>query len=158
MSATLARAADKPNFSGMYVAVDIKPDGTTKDALQVFHTKESIQIINEFNGKPMLRCPFDGSEGEYIQTVKIESPATVWKGKCKGRLTSTQLIIEAEVVLQTIDLNIITRVPIKDTWQLSADGKTLTIRHEVAQRRLPPEMSSWIKPPRIQTYDKVVSF
>jgi hypothetical protein len=125
-SAYPALAADTTNYTGKYVAERPKKaqNGYAESALQVVQNDNAIEITLVQSGKRTTsRCPFNGSEGDYT------SPGGI-SGKCKAQLKEKNLIIESVAVTCPQPTTNV-RVHTKERWQLSKDGKTLTIKADV---------------------------
>jgi hypothetical protein len=119
-------AADKMDYSGKYSAERLKntPLGSSDSTLEVVQNEDSIEITRvELGKRTTSRCPFNGSEGEYT------SPGG-FSGKCKAQLKGKHLIIESVVVARPQPTSAV-RMHTKEQWQLSTDGKTLTIKLDV---------------------------
>jgi|ERR1035438_5240488 hypothetical protein len=115
-------AADKVTYSGTYSTA--RPGKAPKGSdvtLEVVQNEDSIEITRVKLGKRTTsRCPFNGSEGDYISPGG--SP-----GKCKAQLKEKYLVLEAIVVTSLQPTAPPVRMHTKERWQLSPDGKSLFI-------------------------------
>jgi hypothetical protein len=130
-------AADKVNYSGKYIAERLRTasGGETDSTLEVVQNEGSIEVTRvELGKKTTSRCPFNGSEGDY------RSPGGV-PGKCKAQLKRKYLILESIVVARPQPTAPPVREHTKERWQLSADGKTLTIKSDVDFPDFPADIS-----------------
>jgi hypothetical protein len=126
ISAKQMRAADTTDYSGKYVVEQSKKaqNSSAQSTLQVAQNENAIEVTLAQSGKTtMSHCPFGGSEGDYT------SPGGVL-GKCKAQLKGKDLIIESMVVTHPQPASNV-RVHTKERWQLSRNGKTLTIKSDV---------------------------
>lgn len=131
-----AVAADT-DYSGKYVAEQSKKaqNGPAESTLQVLQKENAIEVtLIQSAKRTMSRCPLDGSEGGYT------SPGGVL-GKCKAQLKGKTLIIESVVITHPQPTANV-RVHTKEHWQLSRDGKTLTVRSDVDFPDFPPGISA----------------
>jgi hypothetical protein len=115
-------AADKVTYSGTYSTA--RPGKAPKGSdvtLEVVQNEDSIEVTRVKLGKRTTsRCPFNGSEGDYISPGG--SP-----GKCKAQLKEKYLVLEAIVVTTLQPTAPPVRMHTKERWQLSPDGKSLFI-------------------------------
>jgi len=121
-----AVAAENANYSGKYLAQPPKkaPAGATDSALEVVQNPEAIEITLVKSGKRTTsRCPLNGSQGDYT------SPGGV-SGKCRAQLNEKNLVVESVIVTHP-QPNANVRMHTRERWQLSKDGKTLTIKADV---------------------------
>ncbi|HEV2469153.1 MAG TPA: hypothetical protein VGS78_08160 [Candidatus Sulfotelmatobacter sp.] len=119
-------AADTTDFSGKYVINQTKKaqNGSAQSTLQVLQNENAIEVTLAQSGKSTTsHCPFGGSEGDYT------SPGGVL-GKCKAEVKGKTLILDSVVVTHPRQ-NSNVRVHAKERWQLSRDGKTLTIKTDI---------------------------
>ena len=116
-------AADKVNYSGKYSSE--RPKNTSTDSkLEVVQNEDSIEITRvELGKRTTSRCPFNGSEGDYTSPTGVS-------GKCKAQLKGKKLIIDSVVAARPQPTGTV-RMHTKEQWQLSTDGKTLTIKLDV---------------------------
>ena len=131
-------AADKVNYSGKYSAnrPTIKSGVETESTLEVVQKEDSIEITRvELGKRTASHCPFNGSEGDYT------SPGGV-SGKCKAQLKAKYLVLESVVVGRPQADAPPIREHTKERWQLSADGKTLTIKSDVDFPDFPANISA----------------
>ena len=125
-SAKLTLAADTTDYTGRYTAERPKKaaSGSAESTLEVVQNENAIEITLIQSGKRTTsQCPFNGSEGDYT------SPGGIL-GKCKAQVKEKNLIIESVVVTHPQPTTNV-RVHTKERWQLSKDGKTLTIKSDV---------------------------
>ena len=135
--AKAALAADGTNFSGKYKAELPKNTSgrSAESTLEVVQNEDAIEItIVESGKKTTSRCPFNGSEGDYT------SPGGIL-GKCKAQLKGKNLIIESIIVTRPQPAANV-RMHAKERWQLSKDGKTLTIKLDVDFPDFPADVSA----------------
>jgi hypothetical protein len=124
--ATIGLAADKVNYSGKYSAdrPTAKPGVETNSTLEVVQNEDGIEVTKvELGKRTTSHCPLDGSEGEYT------SPGGA-SGKCKAQFKAKYLILESVVVTRPQPATAV-RMHTKERWQLSPDGKSLTIKSDV---------------------------
>jgi hypothetical protein len=124
--AKITLAVDTTDYTGKYAVERPKKaaSGSDESTLEVVHNENAVEITLLQSGKRTTsQCPFNGSEGDYT------SPGGVL-GKCKAQLKEKNLIIESVVVTHPQPTANV-RVHTKERWQLSKDGKTLTIKSEV---------------------------
>lgn len=122
-SPRISLAADKANYSGKYFGVKIKTAlGREIDStMEVLQTDDSIEITRVELGKTTTsRCPFNGTEGDYSVP-----------GTCKAMLKAKYLVIENVALFGTQLNGPPVYIHTKQRWQLSAHGKTLTIKVDV---------------------------
>jgi hypothetical protein len=125
-SGKAVQAADKQDYSGKYALQPTKTPSTpaTGSTLEVVQTSAGIEVTTVESGKRATsRCPFDGSEGDYT------SPGGV-TGKCKAQIKGKYLFLESLVVTRPQPAASPVRIHTKERWQLSADGKSLTIKSD----------------------------
>jgi hypothetical protein len=135
--AKTALAADGTNYSGRYTAERPKKTsgGSAESTLEVVHNADAIEItLVESGKKTTSRCPLNGSEGDYT------SPGGI-PGKCKAQLNAKNLIVESVVVTRPQPTANV-RMHTKERWELSKDGKTLTIRSDVDFPDFPASISA----------------
>lgn len=135
--AKAAFAADGTNFSGKYTAELSKNTSgrSAESTLEVVQNEDAIEItIVESGKKTTSRCPFNGSEGDYT------SPGGI-SGKCKAQLKGKNLIIKSIIVTRSQPTANV-RMHTKERWQLSKDGKTLTIKLDVDFPDFPADVSA----------------
>lgn len=122
ISSRIAIAGEMPNYSGKYLQERPKKASSLPDStLEVAQTEDAVVITQEVYGRKVIgRCPFNGSEGDYT------SPGGIL-GKCKARLDMKSLTVESFLIAHTPSKETV-RMHSKERWQLSKDGKTLTIR------------------------------
>jgi hypothetical protein len=135
--ATIGLAADKVNYSGKYSAdrPTVKSGVETDSTLEVFQNDDGIVVTRVELGKTTTsHCPLNGSEGEYT------SPGGV-SGKCKAQIKAKYLILESVVVTRP-QRTAIVRMHTKERWQLSADGKSLTIKSDMDFPDFPADISA----------------
>ena len=131
-----ALAAESNGYTGKYIAErpNKAPSGSLDSTLEVVQNENAIEVTLLQSGKTTVsRCPFDGSDGDY------ESPSGI-SGKCKARWKEKNLIIESIIVTHPQPTASV-RVHTKERWQLSKDGKTLTIKSDVDFPDFPAEVS-----------------
>ena len=134
--ANILLAADSAGYTGKYIAERPKkaPSGSLDSTLEVVQNENAIEVTLLQSGKiTVSRCPFDGSDGDY------KSPSGI-SGKCKARWKEKNLIIESIIVTHPQPTASV-RVHTKERWQLSKDGKTLTIKSDVDFPDFPAEVS-----------------
>ena len=130
-------AADKVNYSGKYSAdrPTVKSGVETDSTLEVVQNEDGIAVTRvELGKRTTSHCPLNRSEGEYT------SPAGV-SGKCKAQLKAKYLILDSVVVTRPQPTATV-RMHTKERWQLSADGKSLTIKFDVDFPDFPSDMSA----------------
>ena len=123
ISPRIAIAGEMPNYSGKYLQEQSKKEASTlpDSILEVTQTEDAVVITQEIYGKKVTaHCPFNGSDGDYT------SPGGIL-GKCKARLDQKSLTVESFLIAHTPSKETV-RMHSKERWQLSKDGKTLTIR------------------------------
>ncbi len=121
-----ARAMDKANYSGKYLAEQHKsaPSGSTDRTLEVVQTADGIDFTKVELGKRTTgQCPFNGSDGDYRSLGGVP-------GKWKAQFKDKYLILEIVVVTHPQPA-LPMRMHTKERWQLSADAKILTIKSDV---------------------------
>jgi len=131
-------ATDKVNYSGKYSSDRpmSKSGVETESTLEVVQNEDSIEITRvELGKRTTSHCPFNGSEGDYM------SPGGV-SGKCKAQLKAKYLVLESVVVGRPQATAPPVRVHTKERWQLSADGKSLTIKSDVDFPDFPADISA----------------
>lgn len=144
MTATSLPGAQKPappvdatNYSGRYIAERPKKasGGPAESTLEVVQNESAIEITMVESGKKTTsRCPLNGSDGDYT------SPGAI-SGKCKAQLNGKSLIIESFVVTRPQPTANV-RMHTKERWQLSKDGKSLTIKLDVDFPDFPADISA----------------
>jgi hypothetical protein len=142
-------AADQPNFSGTYNQQ--KPKPPKPHTLRVSQSQIAIEVTSENAGKTAVtRVPLDGS------AVECTTPSGA-AGKCRAQIDGSQLTIESNVFTRTEPNGPLARMHLRQDWQLSADGKTLTIRNQIDSPQISPEVLSIIAPnnPWTETYERV---
>jgi hypothetical protein len=125
-SAGVAFAADTTGFTGKYTAERAKQtaSGSAESALDVVQNESAIEItLIQSQKRTTSKCPLNGSDGDYT------SPGGI-SGKCKAQLKGKDLIVESVVVTHPQPSSNV-RVHTKERWQLSKDGKILTIKSDV---------------------------
>jgi len=124
------------NFSGKYLAERRDASGGGADStLEVIQNNDYVEIRRmELGKKTTSRCPLNGSEGEYT------SPGGI-SGKCKAQRKGKYLIVES-VVATRPQATAAVRMHTKQRWQLSTDGKTLTIKSDVDFPDFPADISA----------------
>jgi hypothetical protein len=130
-------AADKVNYSGKYSAdrPTVKSGVETDSTLEVVQNEDGIAVTRvELGKRTTSHCPLNRSEGEYT------SPAGV-SGKCKAQLKAKYLILDSVVVTRPQPTATV-RMHTKERWQLSADGKSLTIKFDVDFPDFPSDISA----------------
>jgi hypothetical protein len=135
--ATIGLAADRVDYSGKYSAdrPTVKSGVETDSTLEVVQNEDGIVVTKvELGKRTTSHCPLNGSEGEYT------SPGGV-SGKCKGQLKAKYLILESVVVTRP-QATATVRMHTKERWQLSADGKNLTIKSDVDFPDFPADISA----------------
>jgi hypothetical protein len=131
-------ATDKLNFSGSYVAEQVKKASENESAstLEVVQKDEDVEIIRvELGKKTISRCPLNGTEGDYTSAGGVS-------GRCKAQLKPKYLIVESVVVTSLQQATSAVRVHTKEKWQLSADAKTLIIKSDVDFPDVPSDISA----------------
>jgi hypothetical protein len=137
-SAKTGLAADKVNYSGRYSVERMKTTsgGESDSTLEVAQNEDSIEVTRvELGKRSTSHCPLNGSEGDYT------SPGGV-SGKCKAQLKPKYLVLESVVVGRPQPKSPPVRMHTKERWQLSADGKTLTIKSDVDFPDFPADISA----------------
>jgi hypothetical protein len=135
--ATIGLAADKVDYSGKYSAdrPTVKSGVETDSTLEVVQNEDGIVVTKvELDKRTTSHCPLNGSEGDYT------SPGGV-SGKCKAQLKAKYLILESVVVTRPQPTATV-RMHTKERWQLSADGKSLTIKSDVDFPDFPSDISA----------------
>ena len=118
-------AADRTDFSGTYTA--IPSNGSTAASpttLRVVQNNDTIEITRESSKTTTSRFPLNGSEGSYT------SPGGI-SGKGKVQFKGKNLAVESVVLTNSQPNSPAVRLRTKERWQLSADGRVLTIRFNV---------------------------
>ncbi len=126
ISAKQTLAADTTDYAGKYVGEQSKraQNSSAESTLQVVQNENAVEMTLAQSGKTtMSHCPFGGSEGDHT------SPGGV-SGKCKAQFKGKDLIIESVVVTHPQSGSNV-RLHTKERWQLSKNGKTLTIKSDV---------------------------
>jgi hypothetical protein len=126
-TAKIGLAAEKVNYSGKYSAerATIKSGVETESTLEVIQNEDGLEVTTvELEKRTTSHCPFNGREGDYM------SPGGV-SGKCKAQLKAKYLVLESVVVARPQSTAPPIRMHTKERWQLSADGKSLTIKSDV---------------------------
>jgi len=127
LAATVS-AADRSSFSGSYTLTGTegpKFEKGTVQRLRVFQTDASIEVTQTIDGHTYTNAyPFDGKEGVYVNSAGA-------KGTCKGQSKRNYLILESVVTTRPDVNGPLVQIHTKQKWELSHDGKTLTIRFSV---------------------------
>jgi len=136
--AKIGLAADKVSYSGKYSSnrPTIKSSVETDSTLEVVQNENSLEVTRvELGKRTTSHCPFNGPEGDYT------SPGGV-SGKCKAQLKAKYLVLESVVVGRPQSTAPPIRMRTKERWQLSADGKSLTIKSDVDFPDFPADISA----------------
>jgi len=134
------------NYSGKYSAEQPKNGArrSSDSTLEVVQNEDSVEVTKVEQGKrTTYRCPFNGSDGEYASPTGVP-------GRCKAQLKGKSLNLEIVVVARpqpTATVHIHTN----ERWQLSPDGKTLTIKEHVDFPDVSPEISDAVAPNTVTT-------
>lgn len=117
---------DLPNFAGTYALVSKnKKAPGRRTTLQVTQTPDEIRSVRAEEDRTSTSFfPLNGGEGEYV------TPGGV---ACKGKATlkGRDLILDSTALVAPQRGAPATRLHTKQRWQLSPDGKTLTIHFDV---------------------------
>jgi hypothetical protein len=122
-------AADRRDFSGTYTLIT-SSDSTRLDkdrahTVSVVQTETALRVTESISGKQTVNTySLNGQEGAYI------SPGGA-KGTCKGQFKRSQLVLESVVTTRPETNGPIVQIHTKQRWELSSEGKKLTIRFEV---------------------------
>ena len=146
-STVLATAV--PNYSGTYNLR--KPKSSKSLSLSVVQTEYLIEVNRESDGKSIkTRVPLDGSAVEC--TTFGGTP-----GKCRAQLDGAGLMLESNVFTRPDPKSPIVRMHATEKWQLSPDGKSLTITYQVDSPQISPEILRVVAPenPWKETFERV---
>jgi len=132
-------AGDLPSFTGKYSPTDKKDKSISKVVLEVVQTGDAIEVTRvdrtDKDKRTTNRYPVDGSDGDFVSPSGIH-------GKCRAQFKGKQLILESLVEVQLPSSGRAIREHTRERWQLSADGKTLTIQTDVDFPDFPGEISA----------------
>lgn len=122
-------AADKLTFSGSYTLTAssgmTKPGNGKVQTLSVVQTETSISVTVSISGHSTVNnYPLSGQEGAYT------SPSGD-KGTCKGQFKRGHLVLESVVTTRPETNSPLVQIHTKQRWELSPDGKKLTIHVNV---------------------------
>ena len=125
VSVSLLQIADKVDFSGSYTLTDAKGNFRYKKdtnwTLKVVQSASAIEVTKTMGGRPEShRYPLDGTEGDFVNQFGGQ-------GKCKGQFQGKVLHLESVVAPPNRPD---TKVYKTEHWELSPDGKKLTIHME----------------------------
>ena len=139
MSSSASAAGPKPNLSGSWKLNASKsdfgqippPDSRTED---ITDNEPAIKIAAKWTGGPMG----DGSNTMDLDTTGKETTSEIMgnEAKCKAKWDGSALVVDISMAMQDAD------VQIHSTYNLSADGKTLTVNARVAGPMGEMEMKS----------------
>jgi hypothetical protein len=122
-SAESVLAAGRVNYSGKYSS-EMQKSTSASDfdlTLEVVQKEDRIEVRRGTGER--RSCPLNGSEGDY------RSPGGDWR-KCKAQLKGKHLILESTVLIRAYPTARPVRMHTKEEWQLSANGRILTIQSE----------------------------
>jgi hypothetical protein len=125
-----APAQGTPNFSGTYALTALKGEHTAKTlpktTMKVTQNAGSIEIVESFDDGKTLTSKYalDGSESKNLTSGGVP---TTDKAEIKGKT----LVIRSSYRLSTGDT-----VHETEKWELSADSKTIKIRHQMQFERM----------------------
>ncbi len=122
-------SAERPDFSGSYVLMvtkgSVQPKKGLDWTLNVAQHDSLIEITKMMDGEgDNYKARLDGSETPYL------SPGGA-KGICTARIKGKTLQLETLVTSRPRAGAPPAQIRTKQKWNLSADGRTLTIRNEV---------------------------
>jgi hypothetical protein len=130
LSVITALAQENPNFSGTYALTALKGEHTAKTlpktTMKVTQSGGRIEIVESFDdGKTLTRkYALDGSESKNLTSGGVP---TTDRAEIKGKT----LVIRSSYRLLTGDT-----VHETEKWELSADSKTIKIRHQMQFERM----------------------
>jgi hypothetical protein len=143
--ATVAWAATKPDFSGSYAAPQKKSHKAITVSLRVVQTESAVEVTRIYGDKSVTnKFPLDGSEGDYMTDTGV-------RGKCRAQLKDNTLVLESLVASRLNANTPSLRFDTIEKWQLSADGKTLTIKTEIKCPDMPADVVAAAIPNNPQT-------
>jgi hypothetical protein len=133
--ASIATAADKPDFSGTYTLTGAKGGFKLKKGeswtLEVSQADSTIEVTTNQNGlRTKNKFLFSGAESIYV------SPGGV-KGTSKTQLKGKTLTIETFINSSPTPNGTAAQLHTRERWELSSDSKTLTIQHQVDSPSVP---------------------
>ena len=149
--AALAPAAPKAEFSGTYTAQKKNAKANVPPTLlRVEQSESAVEVTRVENERELTnRFPLDGTEGNY-------TTATGLHGKSKAQFKNDALVLENFVASPPDASGRSLRFHTTETWKLSGDAKSLTIKTEVESPDFPPEVAAAAFPnnPWTETYHR----